>query len=241
MLRNRTFVSAFAVALVLMASDASALDGNRKGFVIGFGVGPAATTFRQGIDVLGRSHTSDTEQKIGIATDFKIGVGASDRLLLYYTAHVSWFKHGDVFTYDNPDTDVKEALWVLDGFNAVDRDSLGNVWDATREVWIASGFSGFGLTYYFNPGPTSLYVIGAAGISIWSTTFEDDDMLAPFVSHTRNWYGPGALLGMGYEFHRHWSFQATASWGNPGETGNAGLDVSTDTVSLSVILTWLAY
>lgn len=79
-----------AIAMVT-AIDASAFDGNRRGFVIGIGVGPSLTS---SIAELG-SFTSDRENNFGVGTIFKIGYGVNENLLIYYTNNVAWFSVGD--------------------------------------------------------------------------------------------------------------------------------------------------
>jgi len=79
-----------AIAMV-MAVNASAFDGNRKGFVIGIGVGPSITSWT---DEEG-SWKSDRENDFGVGTIFKIGYGVNENLLIYYTNNVAWFSVGD--------------------------------------------------------------------------------------------------------------------------------------------------
>ena len=55
---------------------ADAFDGKRRGFVLGFGAGPAAWSV---VEPTGR------DLKLGPLTDLKIGHGISDRVLVYYT------------------------------------------------------------------------------------------------------------------------------------------------------------
>ena len=74
-----------AAAVIVTATSVFALDGTRKGFVIGIGVGPGMTSYTIG--------NSDRESKFALASDFKIGAGISEKLLVYYVSRVSWFSH----------------------------------------------------------------------------------------------------------------------------------------------------
>lgn len=85
-MRYRGLAAVITVATVIVtATSVFALDGTRKGFVIGFGVGPGMTSYTV--------EDSDRESKFAAATDFKIGGGISEKLLVYYENRVSWFSH----------------------------------------------------------------------------------------------------------------------------------------------------
>lgn len=83
------------LAMLLLAAatgTSEAFDGKRTGFILGGGLGAGATSFTQEVAVIGGpSDTSDRETKGGLATDFKIGYGFDERILLYYVNRVSWF------------------------------------------------------------------------------------------------------------------------------------------------------
>jgi opacity protein-like surface antigen len=68
-----------------------AFDGHRKGFILGVGVGPSLTSFTQSVRMPSPTATSDRENKAGVATDFRIGGGVTERFLLYYVNRVAWF------------------------------------------------------------------------------------------------------------------------------------------------------
>ena len=231
-MRTWKFVGCVAAAALLLApTTADALDENRQGFLIGFGVGSGLTRFSQDLSLAGFNYPSaGTENKFVVATDFKIGWGITDRLTVYYINQITWFKHDDVFVFDNPDNNFKDFIWIFNGFSA-----------PAQSVWIANGFGGIGATYYLNPGETSYYVMGAAGFSAWTAPFESDDWLTPVLDHSRTWFGSGFLGGVGWEFLRHWSLEATVVWGNPSQSGDFGLNVDTSSLSLLVLLTGLAY
>jgi hypothetical protein len=67
-------------------------DGERKGVVLGFGMGAGVSSFKQTVTGPGfGTVTSERENEIAVSTDFKFGAGLSHQLLLYYVNRVSWF------------------------------------------------------------------------------------------------------------------------------------------------------
>lgn len=67
------------VLTLILASTAAAFNGQRKGFTIGFGVGPGLTI-------------AQSEYKpVLVNTDFRIGTGLSEQFQFYWTAKVSWY------------------------------------------------------------------------------------------------------------------------------------------------------
>lgn len=75
-----------------ISTPARAFDGNRKGFMLGAGLGLGMTSFTQEVEITGLgSNKSDRESKTGLATDFRIGAGLSEQFSLYYVNRVAWF------------------------------------------------------------------------------------------------------------------------------------------------------
>ena len=69
----------FTVLFLGSINSVQAFDGERKGFIIGLGVGTGFTSI------------SDWEEyKFGFQTDFKIGFAPSNSLTIYYNSKVSW-------------------------------------------------------------------------------------------------------------------------------------------------------
>lgn len=93
MLFRRVMVLAVIATILLLAVAAHAFDGSRKGFILGFGVGPGYTSFTQTVEIpaIDFDETSDRENSFSFATDFKIGGGITDQFLLYYVNRVTWF------------------------------------------------------------------------------------------------------------------------------------------------------
>ena len=65
--------------------NAFALDGERKGFIIGVGAG----LHRVNMDY---DNIDDPDAKFGLATSLKIGGGITNQFTLYYVRNASWFK-----------------------------------------------------------------------------------------------------------------------------------------------------
>jgi hypothetical protein len=85
----------FALCLAAVAAaPAHAFDSKHKGFQLGVGAGVGLTIFdtqiRVGSDsLLYAFHDQGTQS--GLATDFRIGFGVTDRLSIHYDNLVSWF------------------------------------------------------------------------------------------------------------------------------------------------------
>jgi len=62
---------------------------------MGGGLGAGITSFTATVDYFGMQLTSDRETKFSVVTNFLIGGGVSQNMLLYYLNKVSWFSTGD--------------------------------------------------------------------------------------------------------------------------------------------------
>jgi len=230
---SRKFFGILAAVLLLVPVTADAFDGNRKGFLLGFGAGAGVASYSQNLKItlpdIPPDRTSSQKTSFAIATNFKLGWGLTDKFLVYYLAEVAWFQHDDVFIYDNPRTPEKETHWVTDGFDA-----------PSKSIWIASGLMGLGASYYLGDD-SPWYVSAAGGLSTWTAPFENDNWLAPFNNQTQTWFGYSALVGFGWEFMEHWTAEATAMWGDPSETGSADLEVTSNTLAIVIMVSGLAY
>ena len=84
-----------------VSTPGHAFDGKRKGFILGFGFGPSVTSFTQTLtgkvmnpetmNYESFDITSDRTNHVSLATDFRIGMGLSEKLLLYYAERSTWF------------------------------------------------------------------------------------------------------------------------------------------------------
>jgi hypothetical protein len=137
----------FFVGLVLFLANtqAHAFDGQRKGFLLGGGLGLGFTSFSQEVAVsfwgYHESVKSDRENKVGVISDFKIGYAPDNSWAIYYTSKVSWFGM---------------------------ENALGN------NVTVANGLGAAAVSYWFKPQAPSPFIAGGIGYSTWSLPFEDD-------------------------------------------------------------------
>ena len=88
-----------ALVLILLVSGITttgfAYDHKRQGFIIGGGVGAGITSYTETHNYYGEQFTLPRKTEISAVTNFLIGYGASNNLLLYYTNKVSWFSAWD--------------------------------------------------------------------------------------------------------------------------------------------------
>lgn len=85
------FIGLGTVCLMLigLAGPAVALDGTRKGFILGGGLGFGSSKWTiDASQLFGGSEESKT--KSGLSTDFKIGGGITEQFLLYWHNRVNW-------------------------------------------------------------------------------------------------------------------------------------------------------
>lgn len=85
--RIKLFIITLTV-IVISTSEVIAFDGDRKGFILGFGVGAGYLEIDQIIHRQGESiYTTN-----GLHTNFKIGTGITNKIILYYTGkQLQWF------------------------------------------------------------------------------------------------------------------------------------------------------
>jgi len=78
------------VLVAAMSVSVYAFDGQRKGFILGGGIGFGMTSFTQTVEGYGQSVTSDRENKGAFMTDFKIGWAPTEQIEIYYDSKVSF-------------------------------------------------------------------------------------------------------------------------------------------------------
>ena len=143
-MRKTRFIILVFFLLSSLTIPANAWDGKRKGFILGFGIGPGLTSFTQELAAWDYYQgwvrvKSDRSNKMAIMTDFKIGYAPTDFYEIYYTGKVSWFGLENVFG---------------------------------DKVTISNGVGALGATYYFAPQAPSPFISGGIGFSTWSAPFE---------------------------------------------------------------------
>jgi hypothetical protein len=138
-----------AIGLLLLAAPASAFDGHRKGFILGVGAGDSWTSFKQ-------VASGDGTGEIGPATynsvgsDLELGWGLSDRMLIYYSNHMTWPRLTDI--------EGNDGITV----NAVSTAALSYFLSPAAPSLVVEG--GLGLSWY---SPTSSFSTDSRGFGAW--------------------------------------------------------------------------
>lgn len=143
-------VLCLVVSLAAMAGFAKpslAFNGQRRGFVLGLGLGPAfrymssaystsesPVYFDSSISLVRASRRSSGYGP-ALATDFRIGLGFTNRILIYYDNRVSWSGTGNGLAGD--------------------------------------GLSSAAIAYYFKDAHPSVYLTGGVGSAGWARLYYD--------------------------------------------------------------------
>lgn len=99
------------------------------------------------------------------------------------------------------------------------------------DAFVSYGVGLAGASWYLSARSPSPYVTGLVGIATWNRPFDDPDSQIGF--------GLGA--GVGFEFSRHWSVEATVKWGRPGVNHLFGGSTTTRATSFGITLVGMAY
>jgi len=108
----------FVVVFLLTCNNVFAFDGERKGFILGGGIGGGFLS-----NTVSAGSFSLTEDQAVFVTNFKIGYAPSNALEIYYISKVSWWGESDVIF-----TVGLSAVAVTYYFN-----------DTSETGWFASG------------------------------------------------------------------------------------------------------
>ncbi|HDL01414.1 MAG TPA: hypothetical protein ENH23_04195 [candidate division Zixibacteria bacterium] len=173
-----------ALLFILLASSAWSFDGNRKGFVLGGGLGFAPTAKWE---VDGASFISESASGFGL--NLLIGYAWDAKNMIVYEGNVVGYKPSQL------------------------------------DVQLTQGFNGAAWYHYF--GETGKSFFTTVGLGIYM--FEAD-------GYDSNDAGGGALLGVGYEFSRHWQ---AAAYFSGGKTSDPVFDYKHN--SFSVLISGLAF
>ncbi len=116
-----------AALVGIMAVGAAAFDGQKKGFLLGGGLGAGMISYTQTVEYGGLSITSDRENKGAFNTDFKIGWGINEKTEIFYTSKVTWFG------VDNP---IGDNVTFADGLYGIGVAHSFRAWIPT---WFVTG------------------------------------------------------------------------------------------------------
>jgi hypothetical protein len=185
------------VVLILTVVECFAWDGQRQGFILGVGVGPGYTTYKQRLEYGGESQTSDNENSLSLTTPFRIGYAPSDQLMIILHANASWFgmdnANGEHVTILS-ELDAISIAYFINSSPPYKTYLTGGIgfssWSAPFEDSESS--SGFGLLggigYEFNPHWDALFSL------CWSNPSYDElgielTTYPVTISLTVNWTG----------------------------------------------------
>lgn len=178
-----------ALGLVMLAAPALAFNGSRRGFILGVGIGGGGTSFKADLPGDFITHP-ETQTRATFATDFELGGGVNEQLLVYYSNHVNWVGLSYPVTFD-------QTVWQSDSVLLI-----RSIQYREKET-IASGVTSAGVSYFFSPSAPSAVVEGGIGFSGWSV-----------VGSSHGSIGFGFWGGGGYEFSRHWLMRGKVTYGN---------------------------
>jgi hypothetical protein len=85
-MKTKALVITSAFLMILVPLTTSAFDGERHGFMLGLGAG-----YGQGKI----SYNDSSVDGMGFCSDFKIGGGPSNKVLVYYTNRALWYSPGE--------------------------------------------------------------------------------------------------------------------------------------------------
>jgi hypothetical protein len=146
MKRVSILLTASFLLIGLVATTADAFDGNRKGFVLGGGLGGGSAGIKQELTGFGVSLESDRETQGAFVSDFRIGGGFNEHWMLYYDNQVWWISTEDALGSNETFTFGIGLVGVSYYFTA-DAPSwylLGTVgvasWGTTDEFASSAGF-----------------------------------------------------------------------------------------------------
>ncbi|MEE8576505.1 MAG: outer membrane beta-barrel protein [candidate division Zixibacteria bacterium] len=106
-------------------------------------------------------------------------------------------------------------------------------WMKSGDITFLSSVGGIGVSHFFAPTTPSGYLFGGVGLASLS---------APFESGSGANYGLGLVLGAGYEFSPHWSFEGVLAYAKTTEDEFPTIwDVDTKTLTFGATFNYLWY
>jgi hypothetical protein len=246
------------VLIFVMAGSVSAFDKKRKGFILGFGLGPGFNSRtltstlnvtnvsgigfesdaikyedKSDLHLINKESLDESFSKFAFVTNFRIGYAFSDKLMVYWSQSVAWFNNNDYITAIQQ-VDVVDTTFDGETIVSVDTSQYNYVSiDKDKdEITMAIGVGGIGATYFFKPKSPSLFVNLGVGLSTRSYPFWGTDP----------WVGLGFSGGIGYEFSPNWSTELTFFWAAPkGDTDEEPLKYENNSIALGLTINVLGY
>jgi len=193
-----------AFLVFLAVSTGSAFAGSRQGPFVDLNLGYGITSITYDIDL----NASRRLTKGAFFLDFKVGYAPNDRLKLSFVDKMAIFdlsKAGDDYDEYFDEISKQNLLSVI--YVLVSPVALAFIpYESSHSLL------GGGITYYLEDDAPSWYFEGGIGISFVYNplnvyTLDETGVVTYNEGETGD--GPGAYLGVGYEFDRH--FQASVS------------------------------
>ncbi len=203
-------------SILLLAQCLLAFDGNRKGFILGLGAGFSSLSISEkyehdyGTDVIKENYTP-------LFTNFKIGLGVNDQILIYWSSNVSWFS--------------KYSLIPIIRTSEIG-EIIGYVYRKEDKITFTSGTGILACSYYLKPDIPSFFLSGGIGYSSFDTPFESDKNPS---------LGYGLILSGGYEFSRHWNVEAGINYGNQSDPIENEIEIARKNTAFFITINALAY
>jgi hypothetical protein len=227
-MRKYVFCLLFGLCLIALThADVRAggpfgmFNGERKGLIVGFGLGPSYTYIDSRID--GKSQYLG---KGGLAVDFKLGYGTDDRFQIYYSHKMAMFNLG---RFNDAYNEYFDEIGKMT-FKGVTYLLFMPFLITFVPFTISHTTIGVGASYYFEDDIPSWFIDLGLGLSICADPYAEELDFSTNLDTD----GPGFSLGFGYEFRRHFNVALQAIYANT--YNNAG-DTNKRRKALSVLLT----
>jgi len=142
----RTFKMTWLIILALVTTaNARLFDGQRKGPIIGGGLGVGVTSYNEPWKPSGwLDFTPNLALATSFQTDLKAGWGLDPQNEIFITSKISWFSEDFNSGYPSP----------------------------SKDITVADGFLGIAVTHYFRSQPPSFFISGGMGRATWSSPFD---------------------------------------------------------------------
>jgi opacity protein-like surface antigen len=85
-------ICAIITLMLLISINSNAQQDERKGFILGLGIGPGVLNYKLKVDRGNYSIHYNRVKKLPVMSNFKIGYAPNENLAIYWTAKVSWFR-----------------------------------------------------------------------------------------------------------------------------------------------------
>ncbi|HBC47605.1 MAG TPA: hypothetical protein DEO84_07760 [candidate division Zixibacteria bacterium] len=124
---NKWFLPIILAVILEMSVAAQAFDGQRKGFIIGGGLGMGLSSYAQSFETNRHRYIIDRIDKGALISDFKVGYAPTKRIEIYYTSKFSWFRMTNA---------IGDNVIVADGISGL---GVSRYFRSTIPAWFLSG------------------------------------------------------------------------------------------------------